>query len=422
MRIVAGTGATRLDLLVQQLWQPLLQDGTVEVAVASPMPSRPDAHERTIWVPAETYWVLPTAERAELLLPAGSPRVTSGAARAYRGLRRPAPALARTLLSVGTRVGLPAGTGRLTVRTLWNRPPDATELPAAWHSRRLDRRVHPSVGVRTGDNRKATLQLFDDAGRPAGYAKHAWNDSSDLLVANETRVLAEVGGLTGPMRVPGLLDHGDYLGHPFLTVAPMPTSVTAVRGAAPTVSAAELYALCPVTRHDRLVGTTQFAGVRERAAALGDAGGQGELAGALRRLVQALAERSDELPVGRRWHGDLTPWNCARDTDGQLWCWDWESSEADTPAGLDALHWQLAVAREAGPVDQVDLDGCVDRAGPLLRAAGVSGRLHRLLGAVLVATMVERAAGLAVSAGSWESSWITPRTATAWCRQAQDWA
>lgn len=420
MRIVTGTGATRLDLLVQQLWRPLLRDGTVEVVVTS-VRQRSDGHDRATWHPAETYWVLPTAQKAGLLLPAAAPRVTSGAAGAYRGLRRPAPALARTLLAAGTRLGLPAGSGRLTVRTLWNRPQDATPLPARWHGDRLGRRVHASIGVRTGDNRKATLQLFDDAGRPAGYAKHAWNHSSDLLVGNETRVLGEIAGRPGPMRVPALLDHGDYLGHPFLTVAPMPVTVSAIRGAAPTLSAAELYALCPVTRRDRLDASAQFAGLRGRVAALGDAGGRAEPAGLLRALVQTLTHSSVDLPISSRWHGDLTPWNCARGTDGQLWCWDWESSEPDVVAGLDALHWELAVAREAAPTDRADLIGCLDKAGPLLRAAGVAGRDHRLIGAVFVATMVERAATLATAARSWKSSWISPATAADWCRQAQAW-
>lgn len=421
MRIVTGTGATRLDLLVQQLWRPLLRDGTVEVVVASAAPQRFDGYDSITWHPAESYWVLPTAKRAELLLPTASRHVTSAAAGAYRGLRRPAPALARTVLAAGTRLGLPGGAARLTVRTLWNRPHDATPLPARWHSDRLGRPVHASIGVRTGDNRKATLQLFDGAGRPAGYAKHAWNAGSDRWVDNETRVLGELGGRPGPVRVPALLDHGDYLGHPFLTVAPMPTSVSAIRGTAPTLSAAELYALCPVTRRGGLSGSAQFAGLRDRVAALGDVGGQAEPAALLRTLVQTLDHSRVALPISSRWHGDLTPWNCARDTDGQLWCWDWESSEADTVAGLDALHWELALARETAPADQADLSRCIDRAGPLLRAAGAAGRHHRLLGALFVATMVERATTLATAAGSWESTWITPVTAAAWCRQAQSW-
>ena len=67
-------------------------------------------------------------------------------------------------------------------------------------------------------------------------------------------------------------------------------------------------------------------------------------------LLDALAGATDTLPVTSRWHGDLTWWNRARDDAGQLWVWDWESSEEDAVAGLDALHWAFSARRTTSAV------------------------------------------------------------------------
>jgi hypothetical protein len=124
------------------------------------------------------------------------------------------------------------------------------------------------------------------------------------------------------------------------------------------------------------------------------------------------------LPVTGRWHGDLTPWNCARDGDGRLWCWDWEGSETDAVAGLDALHWALSVRRErAGGPEGVLLADCLGDALPYLRALGLSSDAGRLVAAVYVVTVAERAVGLAARAG-WEHAWISPQQLTELLTQA----
>ncbi len=38
------------------------------------------------------------------------------------------------------------------------------------------------------------------------------------------------------------------------------------------------------------------------------------------------------------WHGDWSPWNTGRTSDGRLAIWDWERATSGVPTGLDALH------------------------------------------------------------------------------------
>lgn len=45
----------------------------------------------------------------------------------------------------------------------------------------------------------------------------------------------------------------------------------------------------------------------------------------------------DELDVSA-WHGDFSPWNVGRTTDGSLAMWDWERATIGVPTGFDLLH------------------------------------------------------------------------------------
>ena len=149
----------------------------------------------------------------------------------------------------------------------------------------------------------------------------------------------------------------------------------------------------------------QLRGIEDRAQA-SCAGAGGAVAGPLTAVLAALREHDVELPMTTRWHGDLTPWNCARDDGGQLWVWDWESSEPDAVAGMDPLHWVISVRRESMPVAQIRLTDLVADAAGHLRAVGIHPEHWPLVAGVYTATVLERAADLATRAGSWDSSWI----------------
>ncbi len=265
-----------------------------------------------------------------------------------------------------------------------------------------------AIGIRLGDNRKPTLQLFDGGGRAAGYAKLAWNETSREYIHTEEAALLAVADQKSVTRVPRLLGSGKWDGFPYLITAPLPEKVRAVRGNVGLPTPAEMFALTPVERIGTVSSTTHFQGLVERLAGLED-GGQGALRAAAVATQRLVLARDAVLPITRRWHGDLVPWNTAREPGGQLWCWDWESAEPDAVAGLDALHWAISVRREAGTGTVAgNLLLALQDSKPYLLAAGVSPSAQGDLAAVYALVVVERAWTLAVHNGGWPSSWISP--------------
>jgi hypothetical protein len=268
-------------------------------------------------------------------------------------------------------------------------------------------RLYAAIGIRLGDNRKPTLQLFSPAGVPVGYAKLAWDDASQDAISTEAAALAEVGGGAGPMRAPRLLGTGSWQGRPYLVTEPLPGKVRAVRGRIPMPTPQEMFALCPVERVDALSSTLHYTALTKRLEVLG-ATGDGEVSRAADTLGSLLSERNARVPVTARWHGDLVPWNTAREPDGQLWCWDWESSEADAVAGLDALHWTISVLRESAGTPAADsLDAALAEAAPFLRAAGAPPSSWADIAGVYALVVTERAWTLAVRNGGWSASWVS---------------
>ena len=160
-------------------------------------------------------------------------------------------------------------------------------------------------------------------------------------------------------------------------------------------------------RHAPIGDTRHFVDLRKRLTALRKDSVASAVAAACVPLVQRLEEARGRVPVCARWHGDFAPWNRARDRSGQLWIWDWESSEPDAVAGLDALHWAFSVRRPpSGRTTDIDLAGCLEAATPWLRAAGVRSEHHGHVAAVYALTVVDRAADLARRSGSWNGLWV----------------
>lgn len=397
-RIVTVTAVTALDLLVEQLWAPGLTEGArVEV---DPAPD-PDWHE------AERYWLLPGADAPRLLLPVAPPGVLRAGVTHYRGLRRLPANLARTALGVTAGTGAPLSRQQLVVRV--RSPRDAASLPLAGIARSLGLpHLWATFGVRTGANRKATLQLLDEHGRPVGYAKLGWSTTADASVRNEAHVLRTVGGRPGLVRAPGVVADLVQGGRPVVVVEPLPDDVRGLRGAQQAPTSAELHALCPVERQARPGATAHLRALGRRLEAAGCVAGAGRVPQQARVLLARLDAEQRCVPVQARWHGDLTPWNCARDSGGQLWVWDWESSEVDVVAGLDALHWEFSVAREAGPVERISLARCLERARHHLTAAGHGRTTHGVVAATYALSVAERALTLAAREGGWERVWISP--------------
>lgn len=394
-RPVDGSGTGPLDLLVQQLWQPVVRTGEARVVV-NPRPTEQ-------WAEAESYWVVPSADDARLLVPTGPRAATAGALANYRGLRTAAPRTARTLASSASRAGLPLSRDRLVVQV---RPGArrVDELPLRVLARALGMpRAYAALGVRTGANRKATLQLVDHRGRPAGYAKVAWSRATRRLVETETAALRQPLPDGSAARMPGLLATGRIGQQPYLVTQPLPLSARSPRRDAPVPAPQELAALSAPYRRGTVARTGQFEALSGRLATLSSPGRE------LGELVHALADRlaaaTRELPVTERWHGDLVPWNTARDADDALWCWDWESSERDAVAGLDALHWAVSQQRMRSGIGADTLREALEHCRVQLWASGLARRDWPLVAGVYALTTTERAGALAAESG-WPAVWI----------------
>ncbi len=417
-RIVSGTGTSPLDTLVEQLWSLPVVAGQTRVVL------NPSADSE--WCEVETYWVLPNAAKARLLVPLTTPRVTAASLLQYRSLRRGKVNTVRILLGSLARLGVRPVLDRLSVQErVAPVPPGAREaLPLAAVAAGLrgngrkkgsgdpdvtaaGHELFASIGIREGDNRKPTLQLVDGSGNPAGYAKLAWNENSSEFVRTEIDALRAVGGSAGQVRAPALLGVGTLGQFPYLVTEPLPLDVRAVRGRVKGPSPQELFALCPVSRAGMLSSTEHFQALSRRLADL-DPASEPHLAQALARLATTLITLDPLLPVAERWHGDLVPWNTARDSKGRLWCWDWESCEPDAVAGLDAVHWMFSVRRERGegPMAANLLRAMAD-AEPFFEAAGVPRDAWPVLAAVYAMVVAERAWTLAVRNGGWTASWIS---------------
>ena len=422
--VVTGSGAAPLDHVVQQLWQGPVDSGHVRVVI-DPVP---DPSWRTV----ESYWVLPGISSARLLVPTGSRKLTAASLRHYRRLRPWTTRLVRNVLAAAFAAGLTPGRSALHVQVqdTDDGVTAAAQLPLATISAHLrdaagqpgnSTALYCSMGIRTGDNRKPTLQLIDADGRPAGYAKLAWNSSSSEFIRTESAALAELAPLQGAMKVPELVCSGAQGGFPFLVTAPLPAGVRAVRGSVAAPNAAELYSLCPIERVGRVGSTRHFQSLMGRLSRLTE-GSDGALAASTSSLAATIQARDAALPVAARWHGDMVPWNTARDAAGQLWCWDWETAEADAVAGLDAVHWMFSVLREnrSGPVAE-NLRAAVHDAQQHLHAAGIRAENFPDLAGVYALVVAERAWTLATDLGSWESAWITEAELLAFVDSARAW-
>jgi hypothetical protein len=56
------------------------------------------------------------------------------------------------------------------------------------------------------------------------------------------------------------------------------------------------------------------------------------------QLHQAPGLRAFDSIETAAWHGDWSPWNMGRSTNGKLCIWDWERARVGVPTGFDILH------------------------------------------------------------------------------------
>lgn len=392
--------------LVEQLWGRPTEAGLLRVRATLSGSTSADG-----WVTVERYRPVPSSSRASILLPVDPRAATVGSLLNYRSLRRRRTNAQRLLLGYAVRSRLPLPLAWVLVEVPAMKASSSRLHPVGELAHALGQAdLRASIGVRVGANRKATLQLVDAAGQPIGFAKMSWNDSSADGVRRETAALTSRGTSTGggEARSPAVLATGRYFGAPYLVTSPLPLDCRGVRAGVPPPTPRELASLGPVVRQGPIAETRQLQDVVTRLAGLKAKNSSAALIGAALRLATTVQALNPSVPVGERWHGDLTPWNTARDSRGALWCWDWESSEDDAVVGMDLLHWHLSVARESGRgTDASTLTTALDTSALGFLALGLPRRSWPVVVAVYVLTLVERTLTLASQEGGWEGDWLT---------------
>ncbi|QCX26655.1 hypothetical protein [Nocardioides jishulii] len=393
----AGEG---LEAVVEQLWAPALATGEVVVA----RHHDPGNGWRTL----EGYRAIPSLSRARLLVPDGPRALGARAVGNYRALLPAAAHARRTALTAGAWAGLPL----VSQRVLLQARADLGRTPLTPMTLLRDRLGEPDLTatwrVNLNTNRKATLQLLDRRGAPRGLAKFAWEPLSAEGVRREAAALRDLAGQLRVTRVPALRTEEDYYGQPAVVAAPLPPDVRGAGVRRRPPSPVEVHDLFPVVGRSTAATTGTCRALAGRLDSLASAHpGDASVATARALLREALASPS-HLPVAARWHGDFVPWNCARDDDGTLWVWDWETSEREAPAGLDSLHWAVGARQEQHGErwEAATVMRALDDATPMLRALGIAPSDRSTVLAVYAAALAERVLAHALGEGGWQEEWM----------------
>lgn len=318
----------------------------------------------------------------DFVVPAGGGARAARTLRAYNRLRPGRVRVARSVLATAFGLGL----GRAVA------VPRSIEVPVG-HESLLDH-LATALGrselcfAGTARARAGfvtpVLQLFTVDGTCVGFAKIGWDDVTRAMVATEADALerAAVAGLRR-VHVPEVLWHGRWHDLAVLVTAPMPAAVRrlATRDRVHAPALGEIAAIDGPVRTTRLCDSSYW---RDAARTTGEAAVAGDTALADRFELLDRMHGDVELAFGR-WHGDLVPWNLARD-GAALHAWDWAYSAPGVPLGFDALHFAYlpTVVLDGTPPDEASTLAAVN-VTPVLAALGLDAAqraavvaLHRL--------------------------------------------
>lgn len=278
---------------------------------------------------ASSYFVVPSARRARLLVPTGVPGADRMLVRYAGG---PATKAARTLWRGALTSRL---RGRVPLRRLCVvEDPDGIEN---YLSAQLNDDI--KLGVLLGPprpNRKPVLQIFDSAGRTVAFAKVGTTPLAARLLDQEGDALELLAARPhATFRAPRILHRGAWRGMPVLVQEALPLAQAGLSPVEPPIAVmAEVAGLNGIR-----VEPLQRASLTARGCWFGI-----DLS-KLERL-HGLLDEQPTCPIGS-WHGDFGPWNLA--TDGTVTqIWDWERFAAGVPVGLDAAHYRTQQTFGAG--------------------------------------------------------------------------
>jgi hypothetical protein len=323
---------------------------------------------------AVRYVVVPSLDRARFLLPLASSRVTAASVLAYNALRPAKVRASRAAIGLLARAGV-LGLTRAPVLSVHGGPLLWEHLAGLLGVGPL----HAAIGIRPPDpHHKPTLQLFDDAGRPRGYAKIGWNDGTRAMVRAEAATLADLPLPGGDVpAAPRLILHTRWRDREIAIIEPMPRSVRRIRR--PDVP--RIAAMLAVARRGGAPAPPQpfrestfLATWRRRAVGASMPGPSGPalatLVTSVDAAIDALVRRDGGLAVEfGDWHGDWVPWNMARH-HRRLLVWDWENRAPDVPVGFDLAHqaFQTALSTHGRPAARCAeaVDEALRRHGPAL--------------------------------------------------------
>ncbi|WP_423203017.1 hypothetical protein [Krasilnikovia cinnamomea] len=357
------------------------------------------------------YAVVPSLERARFLLPLAGRRVTAGSVLAYNALRPPRVRAGRAAVGLLAWAGALRLTGApvLSVHVPAGVEPGEVLLCAHLAGLLGVPGLHAAIGIRPPDpHHKPTLQLFDDAGRPRGYAKIGWNDGTRAMVRAEAACLADLPRPGGALPVvPGLVLHTRWQDREVAVVAPMPRRVRRLRGPDRPRLAAMLAVARrggPATAPRPLRDAPLLDDWRRRAAGAPAVAPSGAHPAAMSigEAIDAIGARDGDLACEfGDWHGDWVPWNMARHR-GRLYLWDWENRGSGVPVGFDLAHqaFQTALSLHGRPAADcaAAADAALRRYGPGL---GLDAARQRLVADAYLVELWLRTYELSAGGAGW---------------------
>ena len=305
------------------------------------------------WVPVERLLAMPSSRASKFLVSDAPARPAQRLLTSYNAIRMRRTAWQRRALGLYLRSGLPRGpvgdsvtlvarTGQASAENL-----AAVSFPA--HLRALigDPDALLAVGIRQLDDHhaKPTFQLFTSGGEPEAYAKLGWSRPTAPLVRHESEVLQrlEKQGLPTGVLASRPTHIGDWDGHPYLVMEPLPADVRSLTSWDSPRWASR--ALAGRTWRSPLLESPWHQELLRRLRSLDRT--SSEIAEAAHRAAAVVASRAARSEARSNvefgaWHGDWTWWNLAQSSAG-LHVWDWEHSEEAAPLGFDDLHWSISV-------------------------------------------------------------------------------
>lgn len=301
------------------------------------------------------WWASPNTANPKILVPVQSGAAARTAVRRYHDgfdlKLRARSAVAEVLAPLSPLVAAPLR--RKQVAAHHQRSPEPGVLEGIADLMGIDD-LHVAVSLSTPkSNQKPVLQLLDGSGRCHGWAKVAWNDRTEALVANEARWVS--GTAIAPLSKPNLLHDVALAGRRVVISSSVtPSRIPRRRSGKPP--SAELFKAVSA------LGTTETVRLKESAWWLSVESVLEHATSRERLAVQAAVDScyGNEIRVGA-WHGDLTPWNMMS-ASGRIHVIDWEFAADGVPVGFDLCHFHTQVGSE---MRNLDAAGALDHSARL---------------------------------------------------------